>query len=76
MRLWAERGDFSRVTEDSIRNPAPEGDKGAEKDGEDGQSDGRPAVEDIRKLQETMIYSLACVRCIGMVQRLLLSLMS
>ncbi|BGP53396.1 hypothetical protein JCM8202v2_000955 [Rhodotorula sphaerocarpa] len=62
MRLWAERGDFSQVTEDSIRNPAPEGDKGAEKDGEDGQSDGRPAVEDIRKLQETMIYSLALVR--------------
>lgn len=58
MRLWAERGDFSKVTEDSIKHP-PTSD--ADKDAGDAteDKDGRPAVEDVRKLQETMLHSLA-----------------
>lgn len=57
MRVWAERGDFSKVTEQSIRNPTLQEDSKA--DDEDKDKDTRPTVEDVRKLQETMIYSLA-----------------
>ncbi|GAA5979544.1 hypothetical protein JCM10908_002962 [Rhodotorula pacifica] len=63
LRVWAERGDFSKVTKQSIRNPTTlddDGDKGKEASEED--KDSRPTVEDVRRLQETMIHSLAVVR--------------
>jgi hypothetical protein len=63
MRVWAERGDFSKVTEQSIRNPALHADQEDSKAGEDEDKDTRPTIEDVRKLQETMIYSLAWVFC-------------
>lgn len=59
MRVWAERGDFSKVTEQSIRNPALHAEQEDSKADEDEDKDTRPTVEDVRKLQETMIYSLA-----------------
>lgn len=58
MRVWAERGDFSVVTEQSIRNPTLHADEEKSK-ADDEDKDTRPTVEDVRKLQETMIYSLA-----------------
>lgn len=57
-RVWAERGDFSLLTADSIRNP--DSDDTSKQDGEDADEDARPSVEDMRALQETMIHSLAC----------------
>ncbi|BGP13361.1 hypothetical protein JCM10213_005793 [Rhodosporidiobolus nylandii] len=56
MRVWAERGDYSLLTEDSVRNPKE--DDAAEKEDEDT----RPSVEDMRKLQEEMINNLAIAR--------------
>ncbi|GAA5982619.1 hypothetical protein JCM11641_002602 [Rhodosporidiobolus odoratus] len=55
-RVWAERGDYSQLTADSIRNPKEEDDHA--KDDEDT----RPSVEDMRKLQETMLNNLALAR--------------
>ncbi|GAA5864651.1 hypothetical protein JCM3774_006026 [Rhodotorula dairenensis] len=65
LRVWAERGDFSKVTEQSIRNPTPSHDddaQGGQKGSEAEEQDTRPTVEDVRKLQETMLHSLAVVR--------------
>ncbi|GJN87967.1 hypothetical protein Rhopal_000922-T1 [Rhodotorula paludigena] len=59
-RVWAERGDFSLLTADSIRNP--DSDDTSKQDGEDADEDARPSVEDMRALQETMIHSLALAR--------------
>ncbi|GAA6000600.1 hypothetical protein JCM10207_004570 [Rhodosporidiobolus poonsookiae] len=56
MRIWAERGDFSLLTADSIRNPKDD----AEEDKDD--EDSRPSEEDMRKLQETMLTNLATAR--------------
>lgn len=58
MRVWAERGDFSKVTEQSIRNPTLHAEQEDPK-ADDEDKDTRPTVEDVRKLQETMIYNLA-----------------
>lgn len=54
MRVWAERGDYSELSEERILHPP----KDQEHTRED--EDARPAVEDIRALQETMIHNLAC----------------
>ncbi|GAA5998183.1 uncharacterized protein JCM10292_002380 [Rhodotorula paludigena] len=59
-RVWAERGDFSLLTADSIRNP--DSDDTTKQDGEDADEDARPSVDDMRALQETMIHSLALAR--------------
>ncbi|GAA5877664.1 hypothetical protein JCM1840_004975 [Sporobolomyces johnsonii] len=56
MRVWAERGDYSLVTEESIRNPPPEA-----KD-DDKVQDGRPSSEDMRKLQQDMLTNLSIAR--------------
>ncbi|GAA5857410.1 hypothetical protein JCM8547_002264 [Rhodosporidiobolus lusitaniae] len=56
MRVWAERGDYSLLTEESIRNKVEED----EKDKED--EDTRPSPEDIRKLQDSMLNSLNIAR--------------
>ncbi|GAA5915238.1 hypothetical protein JCM5296_005905 [Sporobolomyces johnsonii] len=55
MRVWAERGDYSLVTEESIRNPPPQA-----KD-DDKVQDGRPSSEDMRKLQQDMLTNLSSV---------------
>ncbi|BGO97200.1 hypothetical protein NBRC10513v2_001120 [Rhodotorula toruloides] len=56
MRVWQERGDYSQLTEDSIRNPVQE-DKEEQADEDD-----RPSVEDMHKLQETMLQNLMIAR--------------
>ncbi|TNY23410.1 Proteophosphoglycan ppg1 [Rhodotorula diobovata] len=56
MRVWAERGDYSELSEERILHPP----KDQEHTRED--EDARPAVEDIRALQETMIHNLALAR--------------
>ncbi|BGP05440.1 hypothetical protein JCM10049v2_001246 [Rhodotorula toruloides] len=56
MRVWQERGDYSQLTEDSIRNPVQE-DKEEQADEVD-----RPSVEDMHKLQETMLQNLVIAR--------------
>ncbi|GAA6035094.1 hypothetical protein JCM8097_002181 [Rhodosporidiobolus ruineniae] len=56
MRVWAERGDYSLLTEESIRNPVEE-DKDDKED-----DDPRPSVEDMRKLQEAMLHNLNIAR--------------
>ncbi|GAA5841541.1 hypothetical protein JCM9279_000682 [Rhodotorula babjevae] len=55
-RVWAERGDYSELSEEGILHP-PEEQQLAKED-----EDPRPTVEDIRALQETMINSLALAR--------------
>lgn len=52
MRVWQERGDYSKLTEESIRNPVQEDEK------EQADEDDRPSVEDMHKLQETMLQNL------------------
>lgn len=59
MRVWQERGDYSQLTEDSIRNPVQE-DKEEQADEVD-----RPSVEDMHKLQETMLQNLVCVQSLS-----------
>jgi hypothetical protein len=54
-RVWAERGDYSLLTEEGVMNPKE--DDQAEKEDEDA----RPGPEDIRKLQESMLKGLECV---------------
>lgn len=54
-RVWAERGDYSQLTEERVLNP-PEEDDGDKQD-----DDTRPSVEDIRKLQESMLKGLEFV---------------
>ncbi|GAA5940571.1 hypothetical protein JCM1841_001272 [Sporobolomyces salmonicolor] len=56
MRVWAERGDYSLVTEETIRNPPPEAND------DDQVPDGRPSSEDMRKLQEDMLTNLSIAR--------------
>ncbi|BGP29495.1 hypothetical protein JCM10296v2_001234 [Rhodotorula toruloides] len=56
MRVWQERGDYSQLTEESIRNPVQE-DKEEQADEDD-----RPSVEDMHKLQETMLQNLMIAR--------------
>ncbi|GAA5884890.1 hypothetical protein JCM6882_007140 [Rhodosporidiobolus microsporus] len=56
MRVWAERGDYSRLTAESILNPTEE-----EEDAKEDE-DPRPSVEDMRKLQESMLHNLSIAR--------------
>ncbi|BGP45404.1 hypothetical protein JCM10450v2_001222 [Rhodotorula kratochvilovae] len=56
MRVWAERGDYSQLSEERVRNPPQEHEQAQE------DEDPRPSVEDVRKLQETMLNSLALAR--------------
>ncbi|GAA6047774.1 hypothetical protein JCM3770_001771 [Rhodotorula araucariae] len=56
MRVWAERGDYSQLSEERIRNPPQEQHNALE------DQDPRPSVDDVRKLQETMLNSLALAR--------------
>ncbi|GEM09215.1 mediator complex, subunit Med17 [Rhodotorula toruloides] len=56
MRVWQERGDYSKLTEDSIRNPV-------QKDKEEqADEDDRPSVENMHKLQKTMLQNLTIAR--------------
>ncbi|GAA5831038.1 hypothetical protein JCM11251_005119 [Rhodosporidiobolus azoricus] len=56
MRVWAERGDYSKLTADSILNPQEE-----EEDKKEDE-DSRPSVDDMRKLQESMLHNLSIAR--------------
>ncbi|KPV76943.1 uncharacterized protein RHOBADRAFT_51922 [Rhodotorula graminis WP1] len=56
-RVWAERGDYSELSEERILNPAKEHELADKED-----KDPRPTVDDIRALQETMINNLALAR--------------
>lgn len=54
MRIWGERGDFSKLTVEGIKA----GQEG-EQNGEDGEEDARPTAQDMRELQAGMIEQLA-----------------
>ncbi|GAA6009946.1 hypothetical protein JCM11491_000876 [Sporobolomyces phaffii] len=60
MRVWAERGDYSLVTHDSIRNPARDVPDDADHAAEDPL--GRPSPDEMRKFAETMLNNLAIAR--------------
>ncbi|GAA5901754.1 uncharacterized protein JCM6883_000383 [Sporobolomyces salmoneus] len=59
MRVWAERGDYSLVTEESIRNPPPED---SDKDKVEQDPSGRPSSEEMRKFAESMLNNLTIAR--------------
>jgi len=55
MKVWAERGDYSEVTEETIRNPIVKTDD-ADKVEQDAQ--GRPSPEEMRTFAENMLNNL------------------
>jgi len=56
MRVWAERGDYSLITEEKVRNSVEEEEETVKEDPE-----GRPSPEEMRKLAETMLNNLTYV---------------
>ncbi|GAA5963777.1 hypothetical protein JCM3765_006849 [Sporobolomyces pararoseus] len=59
MKVWAERGDYSLVTAESIKNAQPED---ADKDKMEQDPQGRPFPEEMRKFAETMLNNLTVAR--------------
>ncbi|GAA5849806.1 hypothetical protein JCM5353_008614 [Sporobolomyces roseus] len=57
IRVWAERGDYSLITEEKVRNPVEEEEETTKQDPE-----GRPSPEEMRKLAETMLNNLTIAR--------------
>ncbi|GAA5936835.1 uncharacterized protein JCM15063_000075 [Sporobolomyces koalae] len=61
MRVWAERGDYSLVTEQSIRNPEPEP-SSSEPDAEELDARENPTPEQMRHFAESLVNNLAIAR--------------
>jgi hypothetical protein len=52
-RLWAERGDFSALTADKIK----QGDTNDDEDSKE-QTDDRPSAQDMRQLSQNLLEQL------------------